>query len=79
MNDWRALINGRHYLSTFICGARYVTVLHSQTTLEEIRDAIEEHLGELKKPFVIVSQNLLYEGDFHAMVDSELTDIVLEN
>lgn len=79
MNDFRAMVNDRQYLTTFIVGMRYVSVLHLNTTFEEIVEGIEVFLGDdFKKPFVIVSQSFMYAVDAEALASREMVDLVLE-
>lgn len=79
MNDFRALINDRPFITTFIVGNRYVTVFHLNRTLPDIIQAIEEYLeDDFKKPFVIVSQTYVYYEDAMVLVDKDVIDIVLE-
>lgn len=79
MNDFRNIANDRNYISTFIVGARYVTILHINASFAEIIEAISEHLGEaFKKPFVCVSQALIYSNDWDSLIEYDLVDIVLE-
>lgn len=78
MLDLRSMINDRTYLTTFIVGNKYCTVLHTNKTFAEIMEALEDYLGELKKPFVILSSTFLYGGDGMDLGERELADIVLE-
>ncbi len=78
MNDFRAMINDRCYFTTFIVGPQYVSVAHFNHTFGEILQAVEGHLDEMKKPFVIGFQSVLSEADFRYIVDNELADIILE-
>lgn len=78
MNDMRALINDRTYVTTFIIGNQYVSVAHTNKIYEEILDALEEHLGELKKPFVVVSVTCMYYEAAVDMNERELIDIFIE-
>jgi hypothetical protein len=78
MNDMRALVNDRTYLTTFIIGNHYVSVAHTNKVYEEILDALEEFLGELKKPFVVVSMTNLYYEAAVDMNERELVDIFIE-
>lgn len=79
MNDMRLGETNRHCLTTFIVGNRYATVYHSPTYLfTDVIAALEEHFGELKKPFVVLSQSYIYADELPQLVDRELLDIVLE-
>lgn len=79
MLDFRAIINDRQYLTTFIVGMRYVTVLHKNYSFEMIVEAIEDHLGDnFKKPFVIVSSTFIYTYDPAVLIDRDMADLVLE-
>lgn len=79
MLDLRAIINDRQYLTTFIVGHRYVTVLHRNYSFEMLVEALEEYLGDnFKKPFVIVSSAFIYTHDPAVLIDRDLADLVLE-
>ena len=80
MMDLRIEANNRQYLTTFIVGMRYVTVLHKNYTFEEIIQEIEDFLGDdFKKPFVIVSSAFIYSADPPVLIDRDMVDLVLEN
>lgn len=80
MMDLRLGFNDRHYLTTFIVGNRYVTVLHKNYLFEQIVEAIEDYLGDkFMKPFVVVSSAFIYAHETHVLIDRDLVDLVLEN
>lgn len=78
MIDMRAMINDRTYLTTFVVGNRYATVLSNNRTFPEILVELENYLGELKKPFVILSSAYMYDEEARELVDRDLIDLVLE-
>jgi hypothetical protein len=78
MLDLRAMINDRTYLTTFVVGNRYCTVMHTNKIFEEVVEGLETYLGELRKPFVILSSTYIYESSGMDLVDRELVDLVLE-
>jgi hypothetical protein len=63
---------------TFISGNKYVTVLTVNHEPYEILGAVEQFLGELKKPFVFLSQTVLEEEGVSFLRDRELIDVILE-
>ena len=75
MIDMRLGWNERIYITTFIVGNKYVSVRHLNKTYSAILEALEEHLGELKKPFVVLSQQQVFVDDGYLLVDKELIDI----
>lgn len=73
MNTW-SWTEGT-YFTTFIVGARYVTVLHRNSTVEEVVELVLEHVGDAPKmPFVVVS-SLGTMGD--VFLDHELAELTL--
>ena len=75
MIDMRLGFNERMYVTTFIVGNQYVSVRHLNQTYSAIIEALEEHLGELKKPFLVVASAFVFENDGDQLVEKELIDI----
>jgi hypothetical protein len=75
MIDMRLGYNERIYITTFIVGNKYVSVRHLNKTYSTILEALEEYLGELKKPFVVLSQQQVFHEDSYLLMDKELIDI----
>lgn len=64
------------YLTTFIIGARYLTVLSNCVTLEAVVDELLEQVGEKKTPFVMVS-TMNVNNAYQTLIDNELVDLVI--
>lgn len=62
------------YFTTFIVGARYITVMHCYVSFENVVEAVLELAGKEKTPFVIVSSIVCTP---EVIVDNELAELVL--
>jgi hypothetical protein len=62
------------YFTTFIVGARYITVLHINARFEQIVEEVLELVGKDKTPFVIVSSICCNP---EVILDNELAELVI--
>lgn len=64
------------YFTTFIVGARYVTVLHDRASFETITEEILNLVGEDKTPFVILN-SVGVPDKSSVILDNDLAEIVI--
>lgn len=63
------------YLTCFIVGNKYITVLHAFHPFEDVVQAVLDEAGDKKTPFVILSSTVVRASS--VIIDNELAQIML--